>query len=156
MAGARFWSSDFTSGFVANAVNRVATLNANDHVRHVRVNGNATFTPYPTAVLGDNGIWLGFLATFPAAAPVVPSFANSGTWQSGYWNRAAVDAVELAYMTGPANPPSVRYFWHLDFDYAVDGGVAGGLYLGHQVIYVDANHALPDVSYSMTAWGFST
>lgn len=145
-----------TGTSAASDVRLVATIAAAEHLRHVRIVGSDCYQPYPTNVLGDNGIWLGVLAVFPAAAPVVPSFANAATWRPGFWGRAVIDSVESMTFALSSTIPGIRYNWHIDFDYAPEGGgSAGGLYVGYQQMYVDANHVTPVVGYTTRAWGIT-
>lgn len=146
----------FQGGAAASGVRLVATIGATDHLRHVRIVGSQVFQPYPTNVVSDNGCWFGVLAVFPAAAPVVPSFANAATWRSGWWGRPVIDSHEPMWLTGITSPSNFHNNFHIEFDYAIEGnGVAGGLYVGYQQMYVDANHVNPIVSYTTAAWGIT-
>lgn len=149
------WWDNWTTGSVAASSHRAAILSATQHLRHVRLSGTVTFGIYPTNVIGDNGILIGVTAVFPDAAPPAPSLANAASWSDGWWGRPYIDAFEPIYWSGVTNQPAIRYFWHLEFDYQVSGGgSAGALYVGHQQLYIDANHVAPNFSASFQGWGY--
>ncbi len=156
MAGGLVLFGAYQTGFVANNVASVITLAANNHIRHVRLTGTTTYTAYPTGVVGDDDTFLGVQATFPAAAPGVPSQANAGLWVTGYWGRARINATEENFYAGGGAIPNRRVYWELDFDWSLDAGQTGAIYVGHQAAFVDVNHSLPLVGATMTAWGFTT
>jgi hypothetical protein len=139
----------------ANAVSLVQPITVSQHPRHVRVTGAVTYTSYATNVVGDDGILLGVVATFPSVAPAVPSLVNAGQWMGGFWGRPPTTATEqLIYLTGTIVGPRRTYF-DVEFDYEPEnGGNAGALYVGHQALYVDPNHALPTVAATVTMWGY--
>lgn len=144
----------FGPGFVANDVTNVQAYTVSQHPRHVRVTGAVTYLQEPNNVVGDDGILLGVVATFPAAAPAVPSIANAGQWMAGFWGRPSITATEEILFPGSALPYRRTYF-DVEFDYEPNnGGNAGALYCGYQALYVDANHSLPLVAASVVTWGY--
>jgi hypothetical protein len=149
------WVIDWSTGVVASSSSLLVSLAANDHVRHIRLSGTITMVPYPTNVVGDYAVLMGLVATFPAAAPPVPSTANAQSWVAGFWGRPTIDATELMYLTGGGTIPAVRWHWHIDVDYAIDAAGAGGLYFGHQQLFIDPNHQTPLIGFSMNAWGYA-
>lgn len=151
----KYWTNDYSSVGAANGTFNVFALAANDHVRHVTVNGTVTLAGYPTNVIGDYAVWFGLVATFPAVAPVVPSNANSSSWRAGYWGRIRPDAVETAWYVNTTTLPAVRWFWHVDIDYSLDATQAGAMYIGFQQVFVDANHQTPIIGLSISAWGYA-
>lgn len=152
-----YWSGFQTTGFVASSVIQVATMAANDHIIRVRLIGTLTFNPKPTNVMGDDGIFLGILATFPAAAPPAPTAANGNTWIHGWWGRPPITACEAVYWPPAGSLPAYRWHFDIDVPYQPDnGGSAGALYVGTQQMYVDANHATIDTSYTLSMWGYQS
>jgi len=155
-ASKRNWVDQFAGTAGTGQVRLSATIGANEHLRHVRVVGSQIFLPYPTNVISDNGAWMGILAVFPASAPPIPTFANAPTWRPGWWGRPVIDSVELIANPGIASGGGLRYNFHIDFDYAPDGGgVAGALYVGSAQMYVDANHVGVNTSFTVSAWGIT-
>lgn len=150
------WSDSSTTGFVASSVNKTLVIGAADRMRHVRVVGNLTFLPKPTNVQADDGALVGVVAVFPDVAPPAPSFANRFSWDPGWWGRPPVTAVEAVYWPPAGGLPGYRWHFAFEFSFMPPGeGVAGALYIGHQQIYVDANHTAPNFSYSVDAWGYA-
>jgi len=149
------WWDAFTSGPAASSVRLSANITGTQHLRRVEVSGSMVFGAYPTNVLGDNGAFIGIVTKFPVGAPPAPTQANASAWANGWWGRPVIDSVELIYLVATTNIPAVRYNFHIFFDYhAAGGGTAGALYVGHQQMYVDANHAAPNVSFTLRAWGY--
>jgi len=149
------WWDAFTSAPAASSVRLSANISGTQHLRRVEVSGSMVFAPYPTNVISDNGAYIGVVTKFPAAAPPAPTLANASAWSNGWWGRPVIDSTELMYLTGGGTIPAVRYNFHIFFDYhAAGGGTAGALYVGHQQMYVDANHVAPNVSFTVRAWGY--
>ena len=144
------------AGATANDISTVFLFAAGTRVRHVRVCGAVTYLPYPTNVVGDDGIYFGVVGVFPGAAPGVPSLANEAQWRAGFWGRPDTSATEALTYLAATIPGERRTYFTVEFDCSLgDGGGAGALYCGYQALYVDANHALPTVSASVTVWGFT-
>lgn len=139
----------------ANDVQAKIPMTVSQHPRHVRVTGAMSYLPYPTNVVGDDGLWLGIVATFPAASPAVPSVANAGQWMQGFWGRPNITATEQLFFTGGGTIASRRLYFDVEFDYEPDnGGNAGSFYIGYQQMYVDVNHVAPIVSATIQVWGY--
>ncbi len=155
-AGPLYLFANHSTGFVANNVSSMFALQANYHLRHVRVTGNMTWLPLPTNVVSDDGAYMGVQAVAPAVAPAVPSVANAGIWVSMFWGRPPITATEVVDDIAQAWLRPYRWFFDFEFDCNVDLGAVGALYVGWQEIYVDANHTAPDVSYTCIATGYTT
>lgn len=142
-------------GASSSDVQNKLSLTVSQHIRHVHLTGAMTYLPYPTNVVGDDGMWLGIVAVFPAATPTVPLPANASQWSQGFWGRPSITAAENLFVTGATTIPARRLYFDVEFDYEPDnGGNAGALYIGYQQMYVDPNHTTPLVSATVQVWGY--